>query len=101
MAARTRRIAIDDNTRAKIQATQLIKRLESHALGEIELTQTQVRSIEILLKKILPDLSAVEMDMQADVRQETVVSDKPMSAEEWLSQASESSGHPSPDHKPH
>jgi hypothetical protein len=47
--------------RDKIQASQLINRLESHALGEIELSQTQIRAIEILLKKTLPDLSSVEL----------------------------------------
>ena len=48
--------------RDKIQASQLINRLESHALGECELTATQVRAIEVLLKKIIPDLSAVQVD---------------------------------------
>jgi hypothetical protein len=38
----------------------LINRLISHALGEVEMTQTQVRAVEILLRKTLPDLSAVE-----------------------------------------
>ena len=51
--------------RDKIQATQLIKRLTSHALGEIELTSTQVRAIEILLNKSVPNLQSI--DMQADV----------------------------------
>lgn len=47
--------------RDKIQATQLINRLENHALGEVELSQTQIKAIEILLKKSLPDLSSVEL----------------------------------------
>lgn len=45
--------------RDKIQASQLINRLENHALGETELSQTQIKAIEILLRKTLPDLSAV------------------------------------------
>lgn len=60
MAARTRKIRHDDETRAKIQTSQLVNRLTAHALGETDLTQTQVRAIEILLRKTLPDLSAVE-----------------------------------------
>ena len=47
--------------RDKIQASQLINRLEAHALGEVELSATQVRAIEVLLRKILPDLSSVEV----------------------------------------
>jgi hypothetical protein len=47
----------------------LINRLTAHALGEadpqtgkpVELSPTQVRSIEILLKKSLPDLTATEI----------------------------------------
>ncbi len=46
--------------RDKIQATQLVNRLENHALGDVELSRTQIKAIEILLKKALPDLSAVE-----------------------------------------
>jgi hypothetical protein len=48
--------------RDKIQASQLINRLEAHAMGEVELSATQVRSIEVLLKKVVPDLSAVQVD---------------------------------------
>lgn len=50
-----------DDVREKIQATQLINRLTSCAMGEIELNPQQLKSIEILLKKSLPDLSSVEM----------------------------------------
>ena len=50
-----------EDVRAKIQASQLINRLTDHALGQVDLEPTQVRAIEILLKKTLPDLSAVEM----------------------------------------
>jgi len=66
MAARTTRIVNDANTRKKIQATQLIKRLTSHVLGEVDMSSTQVTAALGLLKKTLPDLSAVEV--QADVR---------------------------------
>lgn len=65
MAARTKKIRHDENTRLKIQAAQLINRLESHARGEVEMTTTQVRAIEILLRKILPDLADVRMEVDA------------------------------------
>lgn len=65
MAARIRKIRHDENTRLKIQAAQLINRLTNHANGEVELSATQVRSIEILLRKILPDLSDVKMEVDA------------------------------------
>lgn len=55
-----------DDVRSKIQASQLINRLTDHAFGEIELSQSQIKAIEILLKKRLPDLSAVEHSGDAD-----------------------------------
>lgn len=65
MAARTNKIRHDENTRLKIQASQLINRLTGHANGTVDLSPTQVRAIEILLRKTLPDLSDVRMDVDA------------------------------------
>lgn len=65
MAARIRKIRHDENTRLKIQAAQLINRLEAHANGTVDLTNTQVRAIEVLLRKILPDLADVRMEVDA------------------------------------
>lgn len=60
MAARTVKIRHDDNTRAKIQVSQLLNRLQDHVFKDVEVTSTQMKAIEILLRKILPDLSTVE-----------------------------------------
>jgi hypothetical protein len=65
MAARTRRIRHDEDTRLKIKVAQLINRLTAHASGEVELSATQVRSIEILLRKALPDLSNMNIDVDS------------------------------------
>lgn len=64
MAARKRRIGHDDDVRKKIQTSQLINRLSSNALGTLkaEMSTSQVRSAEILLRKALPDLSQVELE---------------------------------------
>jgi hypothetical protein len=50
-----------DYVREKIRNTQLVNRLQKFAFGEIDLTMTQVRAIEILLRKSIPDLAAVEI----------------------------------------
>lgn len=55
-----KQLSHDTKTREKIQTSQLINRLQQNAFGEIELTQSQQRSIEVLLKKTLPDLQAIE-----------------------------------------
>lgn len=60
MAARIRKHH-QDEVRARIQTSQLVNRLTDHALGEVELSATQIRAIEILLKKSIPDLSSIEV----------------------------------------
>jgi hypothetical protein len=60
-----------DDVRKKIRATQLLNRLQNHALGIIDLQMTQIRAIEILLRKRLPDLAAAtlgECGMAGEVR---------------------------------
>ena len=62
MAARTLRPRHQDEIRDKIQTTQLIKRLENHALDDsFELTPSRIKAIEVLLRKSLPDLTSIEM----------------------------------------
>ena len=52
--------------RDKINAALLVERLTECALGQTELTSQQMKAIEILLKKSVPDLSSVEMTSDAD-----------------------------------
>lgn len=52
----------DERTRAKIQTSQIINQLMKNIKGEIEMSPSQVRSAEILLKKTLPDLAAISID---------------------------------------
>lgn len=60
MAAR-KKLWHPDIVRQRIRVSQLLNRLNNHAAGKCEMSQTQVRAAEILLKKSLPDLSSVEM----------------------------------------
>jgi len=56
--------------RTKIQTSQLLNRLADHAFGKIDLEANQIRSIEILLNKALPNLQAVavaNIDQPEDV----------------------------------
>ena len=61
MPARTSKIRHDENTRAKIQASQIINRLQGHVNGKIELSQTQVSAGLGLLRKVLPDLASTAL----------------------------------------
>lgn len=76
MAARSKRIQHDENTRKKIQASQLIKRLTDHVLNdEVEMSQSQVNAALGLLKKTLPDLKQVELSGEMDNRTTVIVKD--------------------------
>lgn len=61
MAARVNKIRHDDETRAKIQTSQLINRLHAHVFEDVDVSATQMKAIELLLRKTLPDLSAVQV----------------------------------------
>lgn len=65
MAAR-KNLSHDEETRRKIQTSQLINRLEDHVFKDAKLEQTQIKAIDILLKKSLPDLSAVQHSIDPD-----------------------------------
>lgn len=74
----------DAKTRQKIKTSQLVNRLMQHANGKNEMTVTQIRAAEILLRKTLPDLSAVTLDGDLDLTQK-IVSAEPMPEDEWES----------------
>ena len=46
--------------RERIQTSMLLDRLGNHAVGSIEMTQSQIKAAEILLRKTIPDLKAIE-----------------------------------------
>jgi len=72
MAARKRKVTLGPEWREKIRASMLINRLQNHVIGRIEMSSTQLRAAEVLLKKTLPDLSAAELTGAAGGPIETV-----------------------------
>jgi hypothetical protein len=66
MAATRRNALLIAEARQKIQTTQLINRLQNHGLGTLEMTATQIKAIEILLRKAVPDLATVTMQGDDD-----------------------------------
>lgn len=61
MAARINKVVLSEAWREKIRTSMLVNRLQNHAAGRIEMSATQIRAAEILLRKRLPDLSATEL----------------------------------------
>lgn len=83
MAAR-KTLYLDDRWREKIQVSMLLNRLNNHIENaeKTPLIPTQLKAIEILLRKVLPDLKAVEhtgdMAMQVTKIVEEIVDARPM-----------------------
>jgi len=67
MAARSSKTTLHEKWREKIAASMLLNRLANHALGKCEMTSTQVRAAEVLLKKVMPDLSATDLSGELNV----------------------------------
>jgi len=63
MATRTRRPNHDAKTIEKIRSSQLVNALINHALGKNDMQSTQVTAALGLIKKIMPDLAAVQQEI--------------------------------------
>lgn len=62
-----------EDIRLKIQASQLVNVLQKHALGETEeISVSRLKAIEILLRKSIPDLSAIQLSGDEDNPVKTV-----------------------------
>ena len=60
MAARTNKRLHDEQTKRRIQASQLLNRLISYAKGKVEMTQGQVLAAKVVIGKSIPDLKSIE-----------------------------------------
>jgi hypothetical protein len=61
MAARTSKIMHDSETRAKIQAAQIINRMQGCIDGKFIMDAQQVSCAKALLNKVLPDLQSTTL----------------------------------------
>jgi hypothetical protein len=61
MAARKRKVVLNEEWRAKIGAGNIMARLLKHLNGDVDLSATQVQAARILLAKTVPDLQSVEV----------------------------------------
>lgn len=51
----------DAATRARIKVSVILSYLYRHVRGEVELSMSQIRAAEILLRKVLPDLQSITL----------------------------------------
>ena len=60
MAARKRKLTLSDSWKDRISAGMIMARLVKHLDGEIDLSPTQIKAADIILRKIVPDLARTE-----------------------------------------
>jgi len=72
--------------REKIKVSMLITLLQDNAQGKVKLSATRIRSIEILLKKTMPDLASMEHkgELTENVRYVADMPAKDKTTEDWL-----------------
>ena len=73
MAARKIHTTLRDDWKAKIQASQIVNGFMKHFNGERELSATQIKVGEILLRKVVPDLARQELTSAEDGPAELIV----------------------------
>ncbi|MFZ9264725.1 MAG: hypothetical protein ACO222_06145 [Polynucleobacter sp.] len=61
MAARKNKVTLSDNWKDGIRASVLMRRLYDNSLGSVEMTNQQIKSAQIVLSKLIPDLARTEM----------------------------------------
>src|SRR5262245_36297743 len=82
MAARKTRVN-PQAVRDKIKAQRLVRQLHKHIDGKAVLTMAQVRAIDILLRKIVPDLS--QTNVTGELTHRAIVEVPPLlTKDEWL-----------------
>jgi hypothetical protein len=69
-------------TRERIRAGVIIDRFQKHFMGELDLSATQIRVGEILLRKVIPDLTHTDLSTTS-TRRYVVEVPAQLSDEEW------------------
>lgn len=100
MAERGRKpgFKIPEEHRVKIANSNILNALMQHALGEREMSNTQVTAAIALLRKVLPDMSENKSDITVEHRSVMRMPQPAKDGAEWLKT---SSGNRSQVHKPH
>ena len=55
-------IPYDERLAMRIKTGQIVDKLQKHVLGELDMSQTQLRAASILLNKVMPDIKAIEIN---------------------------------------
>lgn len=74
-----------NNIKARIQSHAIVKRLQAHVAGEVEMSPSAVTAALGLLRKVMPDLAAVEATGMIE-NIHYAVGEQPIGEDEWAEQ---------------
>lgn len=89
---------IPEEHRVKIANSNILNALMEHAMGQREMSNTQVTAAIALLRKVLPDMTESKSDVTVEHRSVMRIPEPKQDTAEWLKT---SSGSPNPAPKPH
>ena len=72
MSEKHRTLSKDARTRESIDIPKIVNLLSNHTFGLVKLEQGQIKTAEILLKKALPDIQMVNIDLTGGVTVEVL-----------------------------
>ena len=85
--------------RGRIRAQMIVRKLQAHLLGKLELSGTQLRAADILLRKVLPDQTHVEhsgtLTQRAEELPDAVLADIATGSGEGIAETQDSQEIPS------
>jgi len=67
MPEKRKALTNDSRWRENIKAGLLLERLEIHALVGTTMENSQIKAAEILLKKVLPDMMAIQVNVDGGI----------------------------------
>jgi hypothetical protein len=62
MAARKRKVTLSESWKDGIRVSMIMGRLYDHALGENEMTPSQIKAAQVVLSKLVPDLNRTTLE---------------------------------------
>lgn len=71
-----------------INVNQILRRLFKLVMGQVEMTPAAVTAAGIMLKKVLPDLAAVDLSGSVE-NIHYAIADEPTTADEWVERYTE------------
>ncbi len=80
MAEKRRKLANDATWRENIKTAHILEKLSNHVFGMVTMEMSQIKSAEILLKKTIPDVMQIQVDVSGGLTIEVlqVASHKPV-----------------------